>query len=117
LRSKYWLMFSERYVDLCFKVLPLTSAALALEEELVEEDVMVDSVERPSRQQGCRLVTTLRSHDYSAFIWSIQSDGFRKGGLLCPVSFTRPLDVHLLRGMRHTSTALFFYGSILLRSV
>jgi hypothetical protein len=76
-------------------VLPLTTAALALEEELVE-DVVVDSVERPSRQQGCRLVTTLRSHDYSAFIWSIQSDGSRKVGLLCPLSFTRPLDVHLL---------------------
>ncbi len=98
LRSKYWLMgrwrikFSERYIDLCFKVLPLTTAALALEEELVE-DVVVDNVERPSRHQGCRLVTTLRSHDYSAFIWSIQSDGFRKVGLL---SFTLPLGVHLL---------------------
>jgi hypothetical protein len=76
-------------------VLPLTTAALALEEELVE-DVVVDNVERPSRHQGCRLVTTLRSHDYSAFIWSIQSDGFRKVGLLGPLSFTPPLDVHLL---------------------
>ncbi len=27
---------------------------------------------------GCRLVRTLRSHAYSAFIWSIQSDGMRK---------------------------------------
>ncbi len=29
-------------------------------------------------QAGCRLVRTLRSHAYSAFIWSIQSDGMRK---------------------------------------
>jgi hypothetical protein len=35
--------------------------------------------ERPVSEQGCRFVTTLRSHAYSAFIWSIQSDGFRQG--------------------------------------
>ncbi len=34
--------------------------------------------ETASLQAGCRLVRTLRSHAYSAFIWSIQSDGMRK---------------------------------------
>ncbi len=45
--------------------------------------LQVDCHERPvaetaSLQAGCRLVRTLRSHAYSAFIWSIQSDGMRK---------------------------------------
>ncbi len=35
-------------------------------------------VDTAGLQAGCRLVRTLRSHAYSAFIWSIQSDGMRK---------------------------------------
>ncbi len=39
--------------------------------------------ETASLQAGCRLVRTLRSHAYSAFIWSIQSDGMRKEKICC----------------------------------
>ncbi len=40
-------------------------------------------------QAGCRLVRTLRSHAYSAFIWSIQSDGMRKEKIrfLFPIAY------------------------------
>jgi hypothetical protein len=45
----------------------------------LQPDSLAPSVaEIASLQAGCRLVRTLRSHAYSAFIWSIQSDGMRK---------------------------------------
>ena len=57
-----------------------------------------DKEERVVSQQGCRLVTTLRSHAYSAFIWSIQSDGFRqeRERLCCCIGFR--LGMHRISG-------------------
>ncbi len=70
-------------------VQPLTERTAALQADCHEPPVaesaglQADSHELPvaetaNLQAGCRLVRTLRSHAYSAFIWSIQSDGMRK---------------------------------------
>ncbi len=48
------------------------------------------AAETADLQAGCRLVRTLRSHAYSAFIWSIQSDGMRKE----KIRFLFPLEVY-----------------------